>query len=257
MTPTVGLFAMNMNAAADPATAGRIAGLAERLGYDSLWVADHVVLPSPRTEESPLAPETPLLDPLVALAHLAARTEHVLLGTGVVVLPQRDPLLLAKQLASVDVLSSGRLLFGAGIGYLEPELRALGVDPAHRRDRAEEHLRAVQSLWYDERPAFHGKHVDFEGVDAHPRPLQERVPLFIGGHSPAAHRRAVTVGDAWFGYLLGLRATAEHLAALRAAAAGTGRCTSRSRPPAASTRTWSGRTAASAWTVWWSSRRWT
>ncbi|MFF9020298.1 TIGR03619 family F420-dependent LLM class oxidoreductase [Streptomyces eurythermus] len=223
MAPTIGLFSMNFNAAADPATAERIARLTERLGYDSLWVGDHVVLPSPRTEASPLDPGTPLLDPVVALTHLAARTEHLLLGAGCIVLPQRNPLVLAKQLASVDVLSSGRLLFGVGVGYLEPELRALGVDPRDRARRAEEYLDAMESLWYDKSPAFQGIYTSFEGVDAHPRPAQTRVPVVIGGHSTAAHRRAVTRGDAWFGYLMGLRATAQQVAALRALAVEHGR----------------------------------
>jgi probable F420-dependent oxidoreductase len=220
MPLTIGLFAANVHAAADPHGATRIATLAESLGYDSLWVADHVVLPRPRVEPSPMDADEHLLDPLVALAHLAAVTHRIRLGTGCVVLPQRNPLVLAKQLASVDVLSRGRLLFGAAAGYLLPELQALGVQPAGRGHRTNECLQAILSLWYDENPVFHGDHVDFEGVDAHPRPLQRPVPVVIGGHSRAAHRRALTYGDEWFGFMLGLRATAEQLRALDAAAAG-------------------------------------
>lgn len=214
-TPTVGLFGMNMNAAADPAVSARIAQQAERLGYDSLWAADHVVLPRPRTEESPLEPDTPLLDPVVALTHLAAHTERIRLGTGCVVLPQRNPVVLAKQLASLDVVSAGRLIFGAAVGYLEPEMSAVGVPMAGRGARADEYLQAINALWYMDKPVFHGSHADFECVDARPRPLQRRVPLAIGGHSAAAHRRAVAHGDEWFGYLVGVRSTAEQVRTLK------------------------------------------
>jgi probable F420-dependent oxidoreductase len=218
MPPTVGVFALGMHAAADPAAAEAVARRAEELGYDSLWAAEHVVLPSPRVPPSPMEPGEEILDPLVTLGFLAGCTRRVRLGTGVVVLPQRNPLILAKQLASVDVLSRGRLLFGAGAGYLEPELRALGVDPAGRGARTDEYLATVRSLWYDDEPAFHGDHVDLEGVDAHPRPVQRPVPVVIGGHSPRAHRRAVEQGDEWYGFSLGIRATTDQVAGLRDAA---------------------------------------
>lgn len=217
MPVTIGLHMPNAFAGADRSGAERIARLAEELGYESLWTADHVVLPSPRVEPSPLEPGAPLLDAVVALAFLAARTERILLGTGCVVLPQRDPLVLAKQLASVDVLSGGRLVFGAAAGYLEPELRALGVPLAERGGRTTEHLTAIRSLWEDARPAFHGRYVNFADVDAHPRPLQRPVPVVMGGHSAAAHRRAAELAHGWYGWMLGLRATAQQIASLRAA----------------------------------------
>ncbi|MEU8146273.1 LLM class F420-dependent oxidoreductase [Nonomuraea sp. NPDC048901] len=203
-------------AAANRQGAARVARLAESLGYESLWTADHIVLPSPRVDSAPLEPDAPLLDAVVSLAFLAAHTERILLATGCVVLPQRDPLLLAKQLASVDVLSGGRLIFGVGAGYLEPELRALGVPLSDRGSRLEEYLAAIRSLWQDEKPAFDGRHVSFKDVDAHPRPLQRPVPVVIGGHTPAAHRRAATLADGWYGWMLGLRATATQLESLRA-----------------------------------------
>ncbi|MGP4026908.1 LLM class F420-dependent oxidoreductase [Actinomadura sp. 3N407] len=223
MTPTVGLFAVNLHACAEPRAAARVAELAEDLGYDSLWVADHVVLPSPRTDSSPLDPDVPVLDPLIALAHLAAHTERIALGTGIIVLPQRNPLILAKQLASVDVLSQGRLIFGTAVGYLEPELRALGVPLENRGTRADEYLAAMRSLWNDDKPAFHGRHVDFEGVDAHPRPVQRPVPVVTGGHSRAALQRAVRHADGWYGWMLGRRAASESITRLRAMADEAGR----------------------------------
>ncbi|MEU8246220.1 LLM class F420-dependent oxidoreductase [Nonomuraea sp. NPDC048916] len=220
MSLTIGLHTPNGFAGADRHGAARIAGLAEKLGYDSLWTADHVVLPSPQVEPSPLDPDAPLLDVVVSLAFLAAHTERILLATGCVVLPQRDPLVLAKQLASVDVLSGGRLVFGVVAGYLEPELRALGVPLAQRGARTEEYLKAMRSLWEDPAPAFHGRFVEFRNVDAWPRPVQRPVPVVMGGHTPAAHRRAAELADGWYGWMLGLRATAAQLESVRKAAAG-------------------------------------
>ncbi|MEV4355603.1 TIGR03619 family F420-dependent LLM class oxidoreductase [Nonomuraea sp. NPDC004186] len=218
---TLGFHLPNGYAGADRRGAARIAALAEELGYDSLWTADHVVLPSPRVDPSPLEPGAPLLDAVVSLAFLAAHTERILLATGCVVLPQRDPLVLAKQLASVDVLSGGRLVFGAVAGYLEPELRALGVPLEGRGERTAEYLRAMRALWEQDEPAFHGRYVSFEGVDAHPRPLG-RVPVVMGGHTRAAHRRAAELADGWYGWMLGLRAAAAQIESVRAEAAAAG-----------------------------------
>ncbi|MFG6191529.1 TIGR03619 family F420-dependent LLM class oxidoreductase [Nonomuraea sp. JJY05] len=218
---TLGFHMPNGYAGAGRRGAVRIAALAEELGYDSLWTADHVVLPSPQVEPSPLEPGAPLLDAVVSLAFLAAHTERILLATGCVVLPQRDPLVLAKQLASVDVLSGGRLVFGAVAGYLEPELRALGVPLEGRGERTAEYLRAMRALWEQDEPAFHGRYVSFEGVDAHPRPLG-RVPVVLGGHTRAAHRRAAELADGWYGWMLGLRAAAAQVESVRAEAAAAG-----------------------------------
>lgn len=216
VTITIGLHTPNAFAGADRHGAARIAQLAERLGYDSLWVADHIVLPRPRVDPSPLEPDAPLLDPLVSLAFMAAHTERILLGTGCIVLPQRDPLVLAKQLASVDVLSEGRLVFGVVAGYLEPELRAMGVPLEERGAITVEYLRAIRTLWEAAEPAFQGEHVSFKDVDAHPRPVQRPVPVVMGGHTRQAHRRAAELADGWYGWMLGLRATAAQLESLRA-----------------------------------------
>jgi probable F420-dependent oxidoreductase len=221
--PTIGLFAVNSHACAAPEAAARIAALAERLGYDSLWAGEHVVVPSPRVAPSPMEPDEPILDPLVALAHVAAHTERVLLGTGVIILPQRNPLVLAKQVASLDVLSGGRLILGLGVGYLEPEMRAIGVPMEGRGSRADEYLAAMRALWEEEAPAHRGGHVEFGGVDAHPRPVQRPLPVVVGGHTRAAHRRAARHADGWYGFMLGLRAMAEQRELMRAAIEETGR----------------------------------
>lgn len=193
----LGVQGLNAKAVLGPRDTVRLARLAEELGYTSWWAGEHVVLPSPRTPDSPMAATDPILDPLVHLSFVAAVTTRIQLGTGIVILPQRNPLVLAKQVASLDALSGGRFMLGVGAGYLEPELAAVGVDLATRGSRTDEYLDAMTSLWHDPTPAFHGRHVSFEKVDAHPRP--ENVRIVVGGHSPAAFRRAVSRAHGWFG----------------------------------------------------------
>jgi probable F420-dependent oxidoreductase len=221
--PTIGLFLHNAAVQSDPTAAARVARHAEELGYDSLWAGEHVVLPSPRVPPSPMEPGDPILDPIVLLAHLAAQTSRVRLGTGVIVLPQRNPLVLAKQLASLDVLSGGRLVVGIGAGYLEPELTAIGVPMAERGSRTDEYLAAMRTLWTSDAPAHSGKHVRFAGVDAHPRPVQRPLPVVVGGRTAAAHRRAARDAEGWYGYMHSPASTAEQVTALRKAAAEAGR----------------------------------
>lgn len=216
-SPRVGLFALNMDPTAGPAAAARVARLAEELGYDSLWVGEHVVLPDPRRPPSPMEPTAAILDPLISLAFLAAHTDRIRLGTGIVILPQRHPLVLAKELASLDVLSGGRLIFGLGVGYLEPELAAIGVPMASRGRRSDEYLEAMQALWTMERPAYEGRFVSFSGVDAHPRPVQRPLPVVVGGEGDAAWRRAARYGHGWYGFRLDPEQTAEAVRALAAA----------------------------------------
>ncbi|WP_261553587.1 TIGR03619 family F420-dependent LLM class oxidoreductase [Frankia tisae] len=161
----------------------------------------------------------PILDPLMHLAYVAAATHKLELGTGIVILPQRNPLVLAKQVASLDVLSAGRVLLGVGAGYLEPEMTAVGVPMAGRGRRTDEYLDAMTSLWLDPQPSYEGRHVSFGNVDAHPRPVRPGGPrIVVGGHSPAAYRRAVTRGHGWFGNGT-VADLATHLSGLTAAAA--------------------------------------
>jgi alkanesulfonate monooxygenase SsuD/methylene tetrahydromethanopterin reductase-like flavin-dependent oxidoreductase (luciferase family) len=127
MPLALGLFSMTTGPCSHPEGAARVARAAEAAGFDSLWGGEHVVLPDPQAPPSPLAPEDRITDPIVALAFLAAHTTRIRRGTGIIILPQRNPLVLAKQLATLDVLSGGRLIFGVGVGYLEPEFRALGI----------------------------------------------------------------------------------------------------------------------------------
>ena len=220
---TLGLFGTNMGAAATAEGARRLGALAEDLGYDSLWMGEHVVAPSPRVPPSPQEPDYPILDPLVALGFMAAVTERVRLATGIIILPQRNPVVLAKQLASLDVVSRGRVVFGMGVGYVEPEMRAVGVPMEGRGARSDEYVAAMRTLWEDDDPAFEGEHVSFRGVDGYPRPVQDRIPVIVGGHSEAAHRRAVRIGDGWYGFALDRATTAVQVASLRQAAEAAGR----------------------------------
>jgi probable F420-dependent oxidoreductase len=218
----VGLFALNQGPAA-PEALERIGPLAEEFGYDWLVVGEHVVVPDPRVRPSPMEPGAPILDGVVSLAFLAGRTERIRLVTGIVILPQRNPLVLAKQLASVDVLSGGRLVFGFGVGYLEPEMSAIGVPMERRGRRADEYLAAIRALWEQEKPSFEGEFVSFSGVNAYPRPIQRPLPVIVGGRTPAAHRRAVRRADGWYGYWLDLDRTADQLDGIQAALAAAGR----------------------------------
>ena len=185
-----GLYGINIGACASPGTAARVARAAEAAGFDSLWTAEHVVLPDPQEPPSPIPAHVPLLDPAVALAFAAAHTERILLATGIIILPQRNPLVLAKELASLDVLSGGRLVFGFAAGYLHQEFAALGVPFEDRGARTDEYLDAILALWTRERPACQGRFVSFSGVDAHQRPAREpHPPLVVGGPSPPASRQ--------------------------------------------------------------------
>jgi probable F420-dependent oxidoreductase len=172
-----------------------LARLAEELGYASWWAHDHVVLPT--GPDAPVDPRTPIVDPIVHLAHIAAVTSRMTLGTAVVILPQRNPVVLAKQAASLDAVSGGRFVLGVGAGWLAAEMAAVGVPMIGRGARTDEYLDAMTTLWTDPAPEFHGEHIDFAGVDAYPRPAGIRV--VIGGRSAGAYRRAVRRGHGFYG----------------------------------------------------------
>src|SRR3954447_749963 len=215
----LGLFGMNMGPRNEPAELAATAAAAEAAGFDSLWAGEHVVLPDPQVPPSPMAPQDPALDPLLALTWAAANTRTILLATGIVILPQRNPVVLAKQVASLDVLSGGRFVFGVGVGYLEPEFRAIGANYEQRGPVTDDFLDAMTHLWYDEHPEHHGPFTDFAGVDAYPRPVQRPIPIVVGGHTPLAYRRAVTRGQGWYGLAMTPEGVAACLDGLRAAAA--------------------------------------
>jgi probable F420-dependent oxidoreductase len=213
-----GLHGINTGVCSEPEAALQVARAAEAAGFDSVWTAEHVVLPDPQAPPSPAPPQTKLLDPAVALAFIAAQTRELRLATGIIILPQRNPVVLAKELASVDRLSHGRLVFGLGAGYLKPEFQALGVPFADRGRRTDEYIEAILALWTQDKPEYKGEYVAFGGIQAQPRPVQSpHPPIVVGGMSPAALRRAARYGNGWYGFALDLDATRRALEGLRAA----------------------------------------
>ncbi len=212
----LGLYGINVGICADPETTIAVAQAAEDAGFESVWTAEHVVLPDPQVPPSPSAPDNPLLDPVVALSFVAAQTETLRLGTGIIILPQRNPVILAKELASLDVLSHGRLIFGLGVGYLRPEFDALGIPFADRGARTTEYLEAIRALWTQPKPEYKGRFVHFSGIQAQPRPIQKpHPPILMGASTPPALRRTVERGNGWYGFALDLAAAADRIAALR------------------------------------------
>ena len=197
-----------------------LAERAETVGIESIWVSEHLVVADPREPPSPMDPEDPILDPVSTLAFLAGSTHSVKLGTGIIVLPLRNPLILAKELATIDVLSGGRLIFGIGVGYVEREFAALGVPFDGRGDRTEDSLAAIRAIWTQDHPSHDGRMFAFDGVQAHPRPAQSpHPPIVMGGYAPVVMRRTVREADGWYGWGLDLDETARRLEILRETAA--------------------------------------
>ena len=210
----IGVCSANSGPYATPDMLTRLARLAEGAGVESIWVSEHVVVPDPKAPPSNMDPRDPILDPVTSLAFLAGLTSSVLLGTGIIVLPLRNPLILAKELATVDVLSGGRLLFGIGVGYVEGEFDAVGGSFGDRGARLEEYLAAIRAIWTEPQPAFDGAAVSFAGVQAFPHPVR-RPPIVMGGYAPPVMRRTIREADGWFGWGLDLDATARRIDVLR------------------------------------------
>src|SRR4051812_32620353 len=192
----IGLFAIGHATCADPEVSVQVAQRAEAAGYESVWTGEHVVLPDPQPSEIAFPPTLPLLDTAVALTLVAAHTSTIKVASGVIVLPLRNPVLLAKELASVDVVSQGRLIAGFGAGYVPAEFDAVGVEMPGRGERMDDYIRAMRALWSMDKPEYHGPFVSFSGIDAHARPVQRPgPPIVIGGWAPPTLRRAVTMAN--------------------------------------------------------------
>ena len=220
----IALFGINTGPCASPSTAATVARAAETAGFESLWTGEHIVLPEPQMPPSPVPADTPFVDSAIALAYVAAHTKQLRLGTGIIILPQRNPVVLAKELASVDVLSNGRLIFGIGIGYLQPEFAAIGAPFDRKGPRTEEFLAAMIALWSMERPEYHGRFISFKGINAMPRPVQKPHPeIVFGGHTQAAYSRAARLAKGWFGFALDLDGAAKCVEGLKQACSEAGR----------------------------------
>jgi len=177
----------------------------EALGYDSLWASDHIVIPysiAPRypysaTGDFPLPPATNFLEPLTALALVAGATERIRLGTTVLVLPHRHPVLTAKILATLDHLAPGRVILGAGVGWMREEIEMFGVPYARRGAWSDEAIRVMRACWAGERVEHRGEFWHFPPFASLPRPARGKVPIWIGGHTERALRRVAELGDGW------------------------------------------------------------
>ncbi len=188
-----------------------LAGFAEQAGFESLWTIEHVVIPAGYRSAYPYSddgrfgwPEDlDYPDPLMWLATIAGATESIKLGTAIVILPQRNPVVLAKELATVDTMSGGRLLFGIGVGWLAEEFDSIGVPFDERAPRTDEAIEVLRRLWRDDEASFDGRFHSFDRALMFPKPSQTvdgrpGVPIIVGGHSPAAARRAGRLGDGFF-----------------------------------------------------------
>ncbi|MDH5738400.1 MAG: LLM class F420-dependent oxidoreductase [Gammaproteobacteria bacterium] len=197
------LFGINTGVCAEPRTMKAVALAAEQAGFESLWTGEHVVLPDPQQPPSPAPPLTPMVHPSTALSFIAAVTDKILLGTGITLLSQRNAVVLAKEMASLDFLSNGRLIFGIGAGYLKAEFDALGVVFSERGARADEYIDAMRELWTSDTPEFSGRFVRYKGIQSRPQPVNKGgPPIVVGGASRSAYRRAITKASGWYGFAM-------------------------------------------------------
>ncbi len=179
---------------------------AESVGFESVWGGEHVIMPTsiespyPYTADGkiPAQPDTPIPDPLIWLAFVAAAAPTLRLGTCILIVPQRNPLVLAKEIATLDRLTGGRVELGIGVGWMREEFDALGVEWEHRGARNDEYIAAMRALWAGPHAEFHGEFIDFAPVTCSPRPVQSSIPILVGGDTPAAIRRAVRIADGYF-----------------------------------------------------------
>lgn len=166
---------------------------AEALGYDSIWVSDHVVVPDSHNVFGDV-----FFDPLISLGFIASATSRIELGTSVIVLPYRNPLVLAKSVSSLDALSGGRVVLGVGSGWLKGEFDALGVDFARRGQMTDEYIEIMKELWTSDSPSHEGEYFSFTGIRFEPKPVRKpHPPVWVGGESRRSIERAVTHGDGW------------------------------------------------------------
>jgi probable F420-dependent oxidoreductase len=205
----IGLSAIGFGTLAAPALIRTVVTNAERLNFSTIWAPEHVVLLDRHTSRYPystasggefLAPaDIAINDPLPTLTFAAACTSRIRLATGICLVPEHNPLVLAKTVATVDYLSGGRMILGVGIGWLAEEFQALGIPFERRAHRTREYIEAMRRLWCDDHSSYRGEFVQFENVRSYPKPVQPKLPVWFGGESGPALRRVAEYGDGWFG----------------------------------------------------------
>ena len=202
-----GLMFTNTGMGSSGQGARHLATVAERAGFESLWTVEHVVVPSGYESQYPYdrsgkmaggAEEFDLPDPLIWLAYVAGVTERIRLATGILIVPQRNPLITAKEIATLDHLSGGRMILGVGVGWLKEEFDAIGVPFDDRGRRHDDYVEAMRALWTQDKASVHNTYVDFDQCISRPRPAQGTVPIVVGGHTRKAAQRAARIGDGFF-----------------------------------------------------------
>ncbi len=201
-----GIAFANTGPFADAKGATAFVQAAEAAGFESVWTVEHVIVPSGYQSAYPYSPtgkmpgpeDSPIPDPLVWLSFVAAATERIRLATGILILPQRNPVVLAKELATLDAMSGGRLDLGIGVGWLEEEFDAIGVPFSERGARTDDHVAALRALWTQDKATHQSPFTNFADCILRPRPAQGSIPIHVGGHSVAAARRAGRLGDGFF-----------------------------------------------------------
>jgi len=189
----------------NPELLGHLATTAERCGFESLWSVEHVAIPvkhfpypGSKDGQMPGGDDGAIPDPLIPLAYVAAITKTIRLGTGILILPQRHPIYTAKEVATLDVLSGGRVMLGIGSGWMKEEFESLGINFHHRGARTDEAIQALRALWRSGTSSFEGKHFRFGPLHSNPKPVHNNVPIHVGGNSTGATRRAGRYGDGYF-----------------------------------------------------------
>jgi probable F420-dependent oxidoreductase len=204
----IGYFAVGIGATVDPQILRAVAMAAERLGFATIWAPEHVVLLEEYASKYPYSSgqfpgpaNLPIADPFTTLAYVAASTSSIRLGTGICLVPEHNPLILAKVAATLDRLSGGRFILGAGVGWLAEEFAALGVPFERRGARTREYIEVMRKLWTEPRSSHAGEFVNFSGVVSYPKPVSDKgIPVWFGGESAAALRRVAEYGDGWLGF---------------------------------------------------------
>jgi len=230
-TMKFGIAFANIGPNIEPERACELARSAEGSGFESIWTADHIVVPAGYRSTYPYDPtgrlpsgeDAPFPESLIWLAYVARATSTLRLATGILILPERNPVVLAKELATLDYLSSGRVTLGVGIGWLREEFEAIGVPYERRGERLEESVGAMRALWSQECAAYEGRTVRFRDVYLRPQPRAGTIPIHIGGHTEIAARRAGRIGDGFFPFGVDRDQLPGLLRAMRAAAEESGR----------------------------------